>query len=129
MNQLNALKTLIPRKYSMAAILTFMHIYNLDKITYIIIGMMLLILPEEISLKGMKQKNAENSALLLAAILGITGMLLWGIVFEKTLNDISISKFDIKMILQGAFWFPILIFTSIYKGVREKTIEKTNELN
>lgn len=129
MNRLNVLKTVIPRKYSMAAILTFIYIYNLDKIIYIIIGMMLLILPEEISLKDMKQKNAENSALLLAAILGITGMLLWGIVFENTLNDISISKFDLKMILQGVFWFPILVFTPIYKGVREKSIEKTNELN
>ena len=56
-------------------------------------------------------------------------MLLWGIVFEKTLNDILISKFDLKMILQGVFWFPILVFTPIYKGVREKSIEKTNELN
>ena len=54
MNQLNALKTLIPRKYSMAAILTFVYIYNLDKIIYTMVLMMLLILPEEISLKGMK---------------------------------------------------------------------------
>lgn len=120
MERMISLKTLFPRKISAIVVLLFMHIYNVEIHTYLFYVILLLISPNKINLKKMDKFDAERLTLILSILIIGASMLLWVTVFKKALNDIELGNIDIKMILQGFFWLPILVFAPSYKGEREE---------
>lgn len=119
MERMISLKTLFPRKISAIVVLLFMHIYNVEIHTYLFYVILLLISPNKINLKNMDKFAAERLTVILSILTIGVSMLLWGTVFSKSF-DFESGNIDIKMIIQGFFWLPLLVFVPSYKGQREE---------
>lgn len=122
MERMISLKTLFPRKISAIVVLLFMHIYNVEIHTYLFYVMLLLISPNKINLKKIDKFDAERLTLILSILTIGASMLLWGTVFSKSF-DFERGNIDIKMVLQGFFWLPLLVFAPSYKGEREEKMK------
>ena len=119
MERMISLKTLFPRKISAIVVLLFMHIYNVEIHTYLFYVILLFISPNKINLKKMDKFDAERLTLILSILTIGASMLLWGTVFSKSFN-VEAGNYDMKMIFQGFFWLPLLVFAPSYKGEREE---------
>ena len=95
-----------------------MHVYDIEIHTYLFYVILLLIAPNKINLKKMDKFDAERLTLLLSILIIAASMLLWGTVFSKSFD--FETGYDMKMILQGFFWLPLLVFVPLYKGQREE---------
>lgn len=95
-----------------------MHVYDIEIHTYLFYVILLLIAPNKINLKKMDKFDAERLTLLLSILIIAASMLLWGTVFSKSFD--FEAGYDMKMILQGFFWLPLLVFVPLYKGQREE---------